>query len=83
MKVKVLENFNKNKYLIERYYRELKLSEFVVCENYNFKANVFERGIIVFSLPDAYRIFNNFCIHDELPDVDERDDEDGDLEGSN
>lgn len=81
MKVKVLEKFE-NKYLIQRYYRKLRHTEYVVCAGYNFKSNIFNRGFIVFSLPEAYRIFNYFCIHNKLPENVEEIEEDGDSTGS-
>lgn len=81
MKVKVLEQFE-NKYLIQRYYRKLRHTEYVVCVGYNFKSNIFNRGVIVFSLPEAYRIFNYFCIQNELPETVEEIEEDGVFKGS-
>ena len=78
VKVKVLEMF-KDKFLIQRYFRDLKISEFIVCRDYNFKANIYSEGIILFSLPEAYRIFNKFCQDDSLPEI--KGDDDGVSEG--
>ena len=80
MKVKVLEQFE-NKYLIERYYRKLRHTEYVICAGYNFKSNIFNRGLIVFS-SEAYRIFNYFCIQNEFPETVEESEEDGGFKGS-
>lgn len=74
VKVKVLERF-KDKFLIQRYYRDLNISEFIVCRDYNFKANIYGEGIILFSLPDSYRVFNKFCQDDSLPEI--KDDDNG------
>lgn len=74
VKVKILERF-KDKFLIKRYFRDLDVSEFIVCRNYNFKANIYGEGIILFSLPEAYRVFNQFCKDDFLPEI--KGDDDG------
>lgn len=59
MKVKIRQKKD-NKFLIERYYKEIELIEYIVCLDYDFNSNTYNRGIKVYSLPKAYDIFNNY-----------------------
>lgn len=69
------------KYLIERYYRELNLTEYIICEDYDFKTNTFLKGVIYYKLPLAYQVFNTFVNTNKLVDVEVI--ENDDVEGSN
>lgn len=61
MKVKVLQVYNKNIYLIERYYKKMNFTEYVVCKDYDFKSNTYKDGVILFDLPHAYDTYNTFA----------------------
>ena len=85
MKVKVLEVLKKeksNKYLIERYYKELDYTEYIVCENYDFKSNTYSNGIIIQFLPIAYSTFNTF-VNTGILKAKEEDSNDRELEIDN
>lgn len=75
MKVRVLERYQ-DKYLVKRYYRKLDLIEYVVCEKYNFRSNIYVSGIIIYSLPVAYKVFNIFVNTGVLSVKDECDESD-------
>lgn len=80
LKVKVLEKYkiDKNKfYLLYREYKNLSLEEYVVCENYNFRVNVYSNGILFDSkeLNTAYYYYNmlvNLKSFDKLKKVIEK-----------
>lgn len=57
IRVKTLEKKD-NKFLIERYYKEEQISEFIVCENYDFDSNTYQNGIRSTKLVDAYLDYN-------------------------
>jgi len=52
---------NKKAYLIFRYYPDLKLNEYIVCINYQFKSNTFDEGLIIERLDESYKYFNLLC----------------------
>lgn len=62
IKVKTIQEKD-NKFLIERYYKEEHLSEFIVCENYDFESNTYEKGIKCSKLVNAYANYN-YLIND-------------------
>lgn len=68
LKIKKLEKFKLNDsnfaYLIMRTYPKLKLTEYLVCINYNFKNNFYSEGISFNEnrLSLAYKVYNNLVI---------------------
>lgn len=59
MKTKVLAKKN-NKFLIERFYKEIDYTEYLVCLDYDFKSNTYVKGVKTQNLPQAYDLFNHF-----------------------
>lgn len=66
IKTFVLEHKN-NKFLIKRTYKYRAISEYIVCENYDFKSNTYQLGVRIFDISQAYIIFNDYVINDLLP----------------
>lgn len=57
MKIKVIVQKD-NKILIERYFKEDQLIDYIVCEDYEFESNTYKNGILHFKLQEALKDFN-------------------------
>lgn len=66
IKTYVLEKKD-NKFLLKRTYKHSVISEYIVCENYDFKSNTYKTGVRIFDISQAYIIFNDYVINNLLP----------------
>lgn len=68
MKIKILQRAEK-KFLLKRTYKKIYIDEYIICQDYDFKSNTYKIGFIVYDITLAYKIFNDFVVNDNLPDL--------------
>lgn len=66
IKIFVLEKHKKtNSYLIERKYKKTLVIEYIVCTNYDFNSNTYEKGVIYNDIEKGYHAFTSLVCDSE------------------